>query len=268
MLGLKNGKLTHENLKDYGIDLKKVTKIMIREIFREFFLGTIFHADPHPGNILLLQNGKVAFIDFGIVGESLKYNKASFVGFVKAAAEYDYKKGVYHFANFAGEYLKNMIGSALPASVSQKQVDEFMTFVSNYFAEEVAKIASEKRRRLEHMQEDYTVAYFHILKAGQKFRVRLPNETVLFIRTLTIAGFLAKQLDYDFKLADETKKFFAEFPEDSWLQSIDNASPYKRLSHEKAIEQLNGWLSYLVEVDPKLYQLTKNYFKQYRLVDR
>lgn len=267
LLGLKNGKLTH-NLQEYGIDLKKVPKIMIREIFREFFLGTIFHADPHPGNILLLQNGKVAFIDFGIVGESLKYNKASFAEFIKAAAAFDYRKGVYHFANFAGEYLKNMIGSALPASVSQKQVDEFMTFASNYFSEEVEKITNEKKRRLEHMQEDYTVAYFHILKAGKKFRVKVPNEAVLFIRTLTIAGFLAKQLDYDFKLADETKKFFAEFPQDLWLKSIDETAPYKRLSHEKAIEQLNGWLSYLVEVDLKLYHLIKDYLKQYRLVDR
>ena len=30
----------------------------------------IFHADVHAGNLLVLQDGRVGFIDFGIVGRS------------------------------------------------------------------------------------------------------------------------------------------------------------------------------------------------------
>lgn len=268
LIGLKDGRLTQETLQKRGVDVKKVTSIITREIFREFFMGTIFHADPHPGNILILPNNKVAFIDFGIVGETLKYNKSSFVGFVKAAADIDYKKATYHFAHFSGDYLKNMIGSALPASVSQDNVNEFMSLVSNYFAEEVEKIGIAKRKTLEMLQDDYTTAYMEILKAAKKLRIKLPNETIIFIRTLTIAGFLMKQLNYEFKLATETKKFFAEFPEDSWLKNNDNAIPYKRVNHEKAIEQLNGWLTYLIEIDPRLYHVVKKFISKYNLVDK
>lgn len=266
-LGLKDGRLTPEKLQKRGIDITRVPKIMTREILKQFFFGNIFHADPHPGNILILDNGKIALIDFGIVGESLKYNKSSFAEFVKAVSELDFKKSTYHFANFSGGYLKNMIGSALPATVSQKEVDGFMNTISSYFSEEVEKIAQEKRRRLEQMQEDYTVAFFDILKAARKLKVKLPKEAVLFIRTLTIAGFLAKQLDFDFKLAAETNKFFKEFPKETWLESIDNAIPYQRISHERAVEQLSGWLSYLIEVDQKLYYVVKDYLKKYNLID-
>lgn len=268
LLGLKDGRLDEEKLQNLGINIKIVTKIISREIFKQFFFGKIFHADPHPGNILLLQNNKIALIDFGIVGECLKYNRVSFVEFVEAASKIDFKKATYHFANFSGGYLKNMIGSALPATVSQKEVDEFMNIISNYFAEEVEKIVSEKRRKLEQMQEDYTLGFLDVLKAARKLRVKLPKEAVLFVRTLTIAGFLAKQLNITYKLSDEVYNFFKEFPKETWLNPLDDTPPYKRISHEKAIEQLNGWLSYLIEVDVSLYHVVKNQLKKYNLIDK
>src|SRR5690606_41996483 len=37
-------------------------------VLRQVFVHGLFHADPHPGNILVLPGSVVAFIDFGIVG--------------------------------------------------------------------------------------------------------------------------------------------------------------------------------------------------------
>lgn len=37
-------------------------------IFKPFFNKGIFHGDPHPGNVLFQENGRVVLIDFGIVG--------------------------------------------------------------------------------------------------------------------------------------------------------------------------------------------------------
>lgn len=268
LLGLKDGRLTKESLQNLGVNIKHVTKIISREIFKEYFFGKIFHADPHPGNILILPNGKIALIDFGIVGETLKYNRASFVEFVEAGSKVDVKRATYHFANFSGGYLKNMISSALPATVSQEEIDTFMSAISNYFSEEVEKIVSEKRRLLEQLQEDYTLAFLDVLKAAKKLRVKLPREAVLFVRTLTIAGFLLKQLDPDYRLTDEVESFFKEFPKETWLNPYDDAPPYKRMSHEKAVEQLNGWLSYLIEIDPSLYEVVNSQLKKYNLIDK
>ena len=39
--------------------------------FKQIFEHGFFHADPHPGNIFILDNGQVCFLDFGIMGSFL-----------------------------------------------------------------------------------------------------------------------------------------------------------------------------------------------------
>ena len=66
---------------------RRITMLLYRSFITQFFDIHTFHADPHPGNILLLKNGKVAFLDFGIVGRvspDLKENiEMMMIGLVK-----------------------------------------------------------------------------------------------------------------------------------------------------------------------------------------
>jgi ubiquinone biosynthesis protein len=47
---------------------KEITTLLFRAFFQQMYLDGFFHADPHPGNIFYLQDGKVALIDFGMMG--------------------------------------------------------------------------------------------------------------------------------------------------------------------------------------------------------
>jgi ubiquinone biosynthesis protein len=42
--------------------------LLFHHLLRQVLLDGVFHADPHPGNIMLLTDGRVALIDFGSVG--------------------------------------------------------------------------------------------------------------------------------------------------------------------------------------------------------
>lgn len=272
LLGLKDGRLTAKKLEKMGIDIKNVPSIFTQEFLREFFMDDVFHADPHPGNILILKNNRIALLDFGIIGESIVYNKASLVKFFKTGAaaveSADPKDPIYHFANFTSENLKNMIGSALPASVSQKRVDEFTNLLAKHFSQVVSKIAVVGQEELKVMKKDYVVLFFEIVKAAQKYKVKLPKQAVLFIRAFGIIGFLAKELNFEFKLTNELKYFFEKYPESALIKEENLTPPFKRISREKAIEQLISWLSYIAEIDPPLYRLVKENFKEYNVVDR
>ncbi|HEX6164850.1 MAG TPA: AarF/UbiB family protein [Vicinamibacterales bacterium] len=50
------------------LDPVAVAKAGADFVFRQILVHGLFHADPHPGNILVLPGNVVAFVDFGIVG--------------------------------------------------------------------------------------------------------------------------------------------------------------------------------------------------------
>jgi len=49
-------------------DKKKITLVVYRSFIDQIFDMHIFHADPHPGNVFIMENKKIALLDFGIVG--------------------------------------------------------------------------------------------------------------------------------------------------------------------------------------------------------
>lgn len=57
-----------EGLKAAGLDLTKVMEHAARAFFNQVFRDGFFHADMHPGNLFVLPDGRLAPVDFGIMG--------------------------------------------------------------------------------------------------------------------------------------------------------------------------------------------------------
>lgn len=55
-------------LQMYGLNLDQLTKELVELNVGLIFDDGFFHADPHPGNILVEPNGRIALLDFGLVG--------------------------------------------------------------------------------------------------------------------------------------------------------------------------------------------------------
>ena len=53
---------------DRGLNRAAMTRALLRSMVYQITEGGVFHADPHPGNILLLTDGRLALLDFGSVG--------------------------------------------------------------------------------------------------------------------------------------------------------------------------------------------------------
>jgi len=51
-----------------GLDRKKLARVGVEAFFKQVLDDGFFHADPHPGNIFAMKDGRLAFMDFGIVG--------------------------------------------------------------------------------------------------------------------------------------------------------------------------------------------------------
>lgn len=57
-----------EELKLRGVSPEKVNRLLIKTYLKQLLEDGFFHADPHPGNLLVMPDGRLAFFDFGMVG--------------------------------------------------------------------------------------------------------------------------------------------------------------------------------------------------------
>lgn len=69
MAGIKIDRL--EKLKTKGFDTKVIARRLSISFFKQIFEYGFFHADPHPGNLLVLPNRHICYLDFGMMGTIL-----------------------------------------------------------------------------------------------------------------------------------------------------------------------------------------------------
>jgi len=68
-----------ENLLRSGNDLTLLARKAVRLVFDQIFDHGFFHADPHPGNLFVIEGQVLSFIDFGMMG-SLRPGHLQFLG--------------------------------------------------------------------------------------------------------------------------------------------------------------------------------------------
>lgn len=51
-----------------GPERKSIAERLVHAMLHLIFIDGFFHADPHPGNIMVLDQNRIALIDFGMVG--------------------------------------------------------------------------------------------------------------------------------------------------------------------------------------------------------
>lgn len=55
--------------KDYpGYDKKLIAKYGAKSYFKQIMIDGFFHADPHPGNMMITEDKKLCYIDEGMMG--------------------------------------------------------------------------------------------------------------------------------------------------------------------------------------------------------
>lgn len=131
-----------------GIDIHALLSIGVRANLKQLFEHGLFHADPHPGNLLVLpEDGTLVFIDFGMMGivsddqkermvemfvdvinrhpENLKENLVA-LGFLRNDARWD------ELVPLANELFKTIFGSADRRYSFQDTTNSFAPLLYEY----------------------------------------------------------------------------------------------------------------------------------------
>ncbi len=78
-----------------GFNCEEIAEKGAKAVMKQIFIHGFFHGDPHPGNILVRPDGKIAFIDFGMMGRIDKYTKRKLAELITGVVKRDAGKIAY-----------------------------------------------------------------------------------------------------------------------------------------------------------------------------
>jgi len=88
-----------EELQAQGLDPTAIVDLGVQCSLRQLLEHGFFHADPHPGNLLATPEGKLAYLDFGMMSEVKTYQRYGLIEAVVHMVNRD-------FASLAQDYVK------------------------------------------------------------------------------------------------------------------------------------------------------------------
>ncbi|MFC2074180.1 ABC1 kinase family protein [Campylobacterota bacterium] len=81
-----------EAITEHGIDIKPLITTLVNFYTEQMLVKGFFHADPHPGNLLVSKEGKLILLDFGMVKRVPNNTRVAIIELIKAANEQDYER--------------------------------------------------------------------------------------------------------------------------------------------------------------------------------
>jgi predicted unusual protein kinase regulating ubiquinone biosynthesis (AarF/ABC1/UbiB family) len=88
-----------QSIRAAGLDPEKVIQIGVTSGLQQLLEHGFFHADPHPGNLFALPDGRMAYIDFGMMDQLEETNKECLVDALVHLVNNDYNELAVDFVN-------------------------------------------------------------------------------------------------------------------------------------------------------------------------
>lgn len=198
-----------------GIDPKEIAMIGLRSFSRQLMEFGFFHADPHPGNTIVMYDGRVSLVDFGITGyldeEMMRQIANLFLGY----AEHDY----------------DMVMEALwDAGLLDEQVMDLQSFRIDL------KDVSESFYGRSLQTISVRDVYDQVMQLVLKYHIRLPRNLLLLLKTFIQTEALGKILGSDASILEVTKPYARKLLQ----QGYDARKLYKNIGRDTRV--MGGYL--------------------------
>ncbi len=183
-----------KKLEERGIDAKLAAKNGFDLLCEQIFLFRYFHADPHPGNIFALDDGRLAFIDFGMMGRIGERDRRYFVDMIYYIVKNEEEKAAYNLLKLAKIKDENMNVDAFCKDMGD--------IISTYFYGSLKDIS------IQNLLND-------MIALMSRYRVYFREDNYLLTKALITIEGVGKQLDPDFNAAEEIRPFVLRFYKNS-----------------------------------------------------
>jgi len=176
------------DLERVGLDPRELLRTSAEAMLRQIFEFGVFHADPHPGNVLFLPGNRVAFLDFGMSGQLALRERRRMAFMMWALMDGDYD-------TVADQLLR--LSTVRPGA----DVAGFRAALAEAVEEWFAGSGS-----------DYSMARLLLreLALGAEHGLVFPRQLMLLARSLLVLESTAMIIDPDLVLADVARPLLPE----------------------------------------------------------
>jgi ubiquinone biosynthesis protein len=105
-----------------GLDRRALATALLRTVLRQVLQFGFFHADPHPGNVMVLADGSLGLIDFGAVGRLDPVQRAAVVEIMAGLVRQDVpliRSGIEAVADFGGAPSADRLDRAIARALAE-----------------------------------------------------------------------------------------------------------------------------------------------------
>ena len=197
---VKGCKITDvKQLKKWGLDIPEFAEKGIKIYLHQIFEHGFFHADPHPGNIIIGKDGRLNLIDFGMVGRLMKKDRFAFASVFIAMAQ----QNPVSMAN-------NLRQLAIEDEVSDERA------LQNDLNEIIQDFSM-----LDVKESNMAILTTRLQKLVYDYRMRVPGDVFLILRALAILEGIGKTIHPNFNISEFVKPFGQKMLKDQL--SVENA---------------------------------------------
>lgn len=192
-----------EQIKAWGLDGRTIANRLVQAYCKMIFEDGFYHADPHPGNILVQQDGTIVLLDFGAVAHLEQNTRTGLLELIEAAVKND-TEGII-------DSLKKMgfIADERQAErISERVLDAIRNFLQN-------EVKFDGLNLKDFDIDPFNNSLFNITtEIGFKNlanTVQVPKDYVLLNRMITLLLGICNTLDIHTNPLDVVRPYFQKF---------------------------------------------------------
>ena len=162
------------------VDPRVVARRGADVILKQILVHGLFHADPHPGNVLVLPGDVVAFVDFGIVGRLNRRMREQLAETILAVSRRDSER--------LAEIVANIAAPLRPVDMAElaRDIDEMLDVYADLSLGDLS----------------LGTVLRSVTGAMSRHRLKLPADLLLLIKAVTTIEAVGRRLDPSFKMVE------------------------------------------------------------------
>lgn len=168
-------------ISERNLDRKVLAKRVLNSFYQQLFDYGFFHADPHAGNLLAMDNNVVAYLDFGMMGSIMKRDMENLGNLILAIEEKNVKR-IIRYIHFLGDI--SIIND------SRQLEFDVHEFVGKYSVNDK-------------YQDNISDMLLDLKDIILKHNLKVPAHFFLLTRAMVSAEGIVRQLDPELSLTEE-----------------------------------------------------------------